>query len=213
MCASQTYLCKWRVVIPGREKIWFGVIIIFDHEIKEGPLKTSRWRGCLCGGVLNILLSSSFSGNAASYDEGRSEGHGSLDGRTAGIWTNEPRFLVSDESAALPRYTHIYRTASQLMRLSQPNIFLFLVAVHPHILFLFNNFSIFCKCFCPSRIYVREEHAYEAYAPSSSPVLCLQHAPSQRAWPSRSCQHQSDAWLPGEPSEGDRNDQSPDTRM
>lgn len=52
-------------------------------------------------------LFSPFSRDAASYDEGSSEGHGSLDGGAAGIWPNEPR-LFSDEPTALPGYVHLF---------------------------------------------------------------------------------------------------------
>lgn len=53
------------------------------------------------------MLFSPFSCDAASYDEGSSEGHGSLVRRTAGIWANEP-CLLSDEPAALRRYTDVH---------------------------------------------------------------------------------------------------------
>lgn len=49
-----------------------------------------------------LVLSKTFSCNAVSYDEASSEGHDSLDWRTAGIWA----CLLSDEPAALLRYTH-----------------------------------------------------------------------------------------------------------
>lgn len=52
-------------------------------------------------------LYSSFSCDAASYDEGSSEGHGSLDGGTASIRPNKPRFHA-DEPTALLRCVHLF---------------------------------------------------------------------------------------------------------
>lgn len=59
--------------------------------------RKSPWKPVLC---------SSFSCDAASYDERSSEGHGSLGRRAASVWPNEPR-LYSDEPPALFRYTHL----------------------------------------------------------------------------------------------------------
>lgn len=114
-------------------------------------------------------LFSPFSRDAASYDEGSSEGHGSLDGGAAGIWPNEP-CLFSDEPTALPGYVHLFPKMFCDLTVSWTSYFILSHAVDLH----------FTNVFAPPRICFRKKHSIKAHAAPTASLLGLQHASSQR---------------------------------
>lgn len=74
-------------------------------------IKTAEKNPVMFSSEIWTLLSSSCSCDAASNDEGSSEGHGTLGRRTANLWPNESRILP-DEPTALHRCTLIHMPAS-----------------------------------------------------------------------------------------------------